>query len=791
MVDPPLTTAELAHLLTMSGLEVEACEPVAPPFSGVVVGEVRSVDKHPNADRLTVCKVDVGGGTLLEIVCGAPNVVVGMKVPCAVVGAALPGESADQPLRITAATMRGVRSQGMLCSARELKLSDDHSGLLALDRAAPLGADVRQYLKLDDHVFTIKLTPNRADCLSVLGVAREVAALTGAPLSAPEIPAVPKKIADTFPVKISSADGCGRFTARVIRNVNAAAPTPDWMRLRLERAGQRSISALVDVTNYVMLELGRPLHVYDLDKLKTAIDVRFGREGESVKLLNEQIVMLEPDVLAITDASGVIGLAGIMGGDSTKADERTRNVLLEAAFFFPDAIAGRARRYKFASDASHRFERGVDYDNNIAGIERATRLILDICGGEPGPVADHIARLPQRKPVRMRVARARKVLGVPIDAAEMGQIFTRLRLRFEQSGEEAFLVTPPSYRFDLELEEDLIEEIARVHGFDNIPARPPLARAAMQSEPETSRSLHELRAELAGLDYQEVLNFSFVEPQWELDFAGNADPIRLLNPIASQNSVMRSGLIGGLVANIRYNLDRQASRVRVFEIGRVFLRAPGAPEGPLDVAGIRQPVRIAAAAFGPPAEEQWGTATRKLDLFDVKGDLEMLLHAANIAFERAVHPALHPGRSARVLARGEPIGWIGELHPRLQQKYEIPGPLVVFEVDAAPLQQLPLPVYREVPRFPAVTRDLAMTFPEEIPVQTILLDLAVHKPPLVHDIKLFDFYRGPAIEDGRKSLAFRVLLQDTQKTMTDPEVESAVAQLVLRLERQFNGKLRD
>jgi phenylalanyl-tRNA synthetase beta chain len=791
LVDPPLDTAALSHLLTMSGLEVEACDPVAPPFSGVVVGHVLSAEKHPNADRLKVCQVDVGSGTPLNIVCGAPNVAAGMKVPCALIGASLPGESVEQPLRITAATMRGVQSQGMLCSARELKLSDDHSGLLALDAAAPIGADVRQLLALDDHVFTIKLTPNRADCLSLLGVAREVAALTGAPLKPPPVGAVPRRVSDTFPVKISAPDGCGRFTARVIRGVNAAAPTPDWMRVRLERAGQRSISALVDVTNYVMLELGRPLHVYDLDKLSQEIDVRFARVGENVKLLNEQTVELTDDVLAITDASGVIGLAGIMGGESTKAELSTRNVVLEAAFFFPDVIAGRARRYKFSSDASHRFERGVDFDNNIAGIERATQLILDICGGEPGPVADHIAVLPGRKPVRMRVERARKVIGVPISAIEMAGIFTRLGLPFERSGDEAFVVTPPSYRFDLQIEEDLIEEIARVYGFDRIPALPPLARSIMRSEPETSRSLHAIRGQLASLDYQEVINFSFVEPRWELDFAANADPIRLLNPIASQNSVMRSNLIAGLVSTVRYNVDRRAERVRVFEAGRVFLRVPDAPEGPLDVAGIRQPVRVAAAAFGSADSEQWGVRARPVDLYDVKGDLEMLLGNVSARFERATHPALHPGRSARVLVDGDPAGWIGELHPRLLQQYDIPGPVVVFEVDAKPLQARPLPVYREVPRVPAVTRDLAMTFPDEVRVQAIFDDLAAHQPPQVARITLFDVYRGPGVENGRKSLAFRVLLQDTQKTMTDPEVESAVAQLVLRLQLQFNGKLRD
>ncbi len=404
LVDPKLATAELAHLLTMSGLEIEDCREVAPPFSGVVVGEVLKVEKHPNADKLTVCQVDIGGAQPLNIVCGAPNVAQGMKVPCALVGARLPGSAPDRPFEIKAATMRGVESRGMLCSARELGLSEDHSGLLKLREDALIGRDVREVLALDDRILTVKLTPNRPDCLSVLGVAREVAALTRAPLRPPQISAVPPRSETTFPVKISAADGCGRFAGRVIRNVNAKASSPEWIKQRLERAGQRSISALVDVTNYVMLELGRPLHVYDLDKLKGGIDVRFGRKGEKLTLLNEQTVELDDSVLAITDASGPIGLAGIMGGDSTKADLDTRNVFLEAAFFFPDAIAGRARRYNFTSDASHRFERGVDFENNIEGIERATALVLEICGGEPGPVADTVAKLPRRHPVKMRVS---------------------------------------------------------------------------------------------------------------------------------------------------------------------------------------------------------------------------------------------------------------------------------------------------------------------------------------------------------------------------------------------------
>jgi phenylalanyl-tRNA synthetase beta chain len=794
MVDPPLTTPQLAHLLTMAGFEVESCNPVAPPFSKVVIAQVRTVAKHPNADRLMVCQVDAGLDKLLTIVCGAPNVAPGMKAPCALVGASLPGQGAGEHSEVKVATMRGVESQGMLCSARELGLSDDHSGLLALDAEAPLGRDVREYLALDDHVFTIKLTPNRADCLSILGVAREVAGLTGATLSPPAIAPVRNASDAIFPVRISDPEGCGRFTGRVIRDVNARAATPEWMRQRLERAGQRSISALVDVTNYVMLELGRPLHVYDLEKLSGSIDVRWGRAGEQLQLLNEQVVTLEADVLAITDESGPIGLAGIMGGDSTKADLDSRHVFLEAAFFFPEAIAGRARRFNFASDASHRFERGVDFDNNVPGIERATQLIQDICGGSAGPVVDTIASLPERQPVVMRVERAQRIIGVPIPADEMASIFARLRLPFQRDGsgaEEAFRVMPPSYRFDLQIEEDLVEEVARVHGFERLPIRPPVAPAVMRDEPEAHRSLHALRATVAAADYLEVINFTFVEPQWEADFAGNLNPIRLLNPIASQLSVMRSSLLGGLVANLRYNLNRRATRVRVFEIGRVFLRASGMPEAPLEVAGIRQPVRIGGAAFGPALEEQWGVATRVVDFFDVKGDLENLLWPRQARFEPAAHPGFHPGRSARVVLDGLAIGWLGELHPLWQEKYELPAGAILFEVDAAPLQQVEMPVLRQVPRFPAVSRDISVLVPETVPIQAILDDLAVHKPASVDSIWLFDLYRGPGVENGRKSLAFRVLLQDTQKTMTDPEVESAVAQLRARLVRQFGAKLRD
>src|SRR5882672_7048557 len=569
-VDPPLGSEELAHLLTMSGVEVESSSPVAPPFSGVVVGQVLSVQKHPNADRLTVCSVDAGTGAPLAVVCGAPNVAAGMKAPLALVGATLPGG-----LAIKATTMRGVESHGMLCSGRELGLSDDHSGLLALPSDARPGRDVREVLALDDRVFTLKLTPNRADCLSVLGVAREVSALTRAKLQAPDIRSVPPSSDAKFPVKISDPRGCGRFAGRVIRNLNAAALTPAWMKERLERAGQRSISALVDVTNYVMLELGRPLHVYDLDKLEGGIEVRFGKAGERLKLLNEVTVEVDDAVLCITDGSGPIGLAGVMGGDSTKAELDTRHIFLESAFFYPEAVAGRARRYNLSSDAAHRFERGVDFSNCVDGIERATSLITEICGGEPGPTVDVVAGLPKRSPVRMRVTRAHKVIGVPVSAGDMADIFNRLGLAYARETGRAgdtFVVTPPSFRFDIEIEEDLIEEVARVYGFERIPARPPHAPLTMRPQREGHRSPHALRQRLADADYQEVINFGFVDPQWEADFAGEANPIRVLNPIASHLAVMRTTLIGSLVSNVGYNVARKAPRVRIFEMGRVYLR---------------------------------------------------------------------------------------------------------------------------------------------------------------------------------------------------------------------------
>ena len=784
--NPKLSGRELSDRLTMSGVEVEAYEPLGPQFSGVVAAEVLSVEKHPNADKLTVCKVKAGKETL-QVVCGAPNVRVGMKALVAKVGARLPN------LEIKSTQLRGVQSEGMLCSARELGLSSDHSGLLELAADAKPGSDARAVLGLDDHILTLKLTPNRADCLSVLGIARELSAVTKSKLKPVAIKPVPAKSKERHPVRLSAPEGCGRFAGRVIRGVDSQAPTPAWMRERLERAGQRSISALVDVTNYIMLELGRPLHVYDLGKLRGPINVRWGRKGEKVLLLNEQEVEVDDSVLCITDDSGVIGLGGIMGGESTKADEGTKNVFLESAFFWPDAIQGRARRYNFTSDASHRFERGVDFDNNVDGIERATRLILDICGGEPGPTVDTVARLPKRKPVAMRVARAQKVIGVPVPAKEMASAFSRLG--FDASfRKDSFTVKPPSYRFDIAIEEDLIEEVARLYGFERILAHPPRVAAGMLAVPEQKRSLHVLRERLAAADYREVINFSFVEPQWENDFGkpespGEA-PIRLLNPIVSQQSVMRTSLIGSLVEVARKNHFRKVPRIRIFEVGRVFLRDPQAKDGPLSVGGLRQPMRIAAAAQGPALAEQWDSPPRAVDFFDLKADLESMIAPLVARFEPAAHPAFHPARSARVLVDGRPVGWIGELHPKWQQKYELPQAPVLFEVDAELLQATPLPQPGIPSNQPVVVRDISMLFPLEVPVQAIFDAIQAEKPPIVGLVSLLSLFRGPGVPADRKSLAFRVVMQDTERTLTDAEADAARDALVALLGGKFAASLR-
>ncbi|WP_213761697.1 phenylalanine--tRNA ligase subunit beta [Caballeronia sp. dw_19] len=799
-VDPKLSTDELSHALTMAGLEVESLAPVAPPTTKIVVGQVLEVAKHPNADKLNVCQVDAGTGETLTIVCGAPNVSPGIKVPVALVGAELPpAEAGGAPFAIKLSKLRGVESQGMLCSARELKLSEDHSGLLILPADTPIGQDIRQTLNLDDTVFEIKLTPNKADCLSVFGVARETAAITGAALHALEMPPVAVTIDEILPVNVLAPDLCGRFSGRVIRGVNAHAKTPHWMVERLERSGQRSISALVDISNYVMLELGRPTHVFDLDKIHGGIEVRWGKKGETLKLLNGNTVELDETVGVIADDRHVESLAGIMGGDSTAVSLDTTNIYLEAAFWWPDSIRGRARKYNFSTDAAHRFERGVDYSTTVEHIERISKLILDICGGNAGPVDDQTLNVPTREPVSMRVSRANRIIGVAIGAEEIAQIFTRLGLTFTHDG-DTFAVTPPPYRFDIEIEEDLIEEVARIYGFEKIPARPPVATSEMRPTNETKRSIHVLRHAVAARDYAETVNFSFVDAEWEADFAGNTNPVKLLNPIASQLSVMRTTLFGSLISVLRHNLNRRADRIRVFEAGRVFLHDPAIKAGELAIEGFDQPKMIGGLAYGPAFEEQWGAKpSRSVDFFDVKGDVEALFAPVVPRFVKAEHPALHPGRSARIEIDGRAVGWIGDLHPRWMQKYDLPHAPVLFEIEADALIQRALPVPSDVSKFPPVRRDIAIVVDQKVEVQALIdeLESARSEPACKHvtRVALFDEFRPKSSTSGgldahEKSLAFRVTLQDTGGTLQDETVETAIKTLVERLARVHGARLR-
>ncbi len=783
LVDPKLTSEELSHLLTMAGLEVEELDPVASAFHSVVVAQVLEVVKHPDADRLNVCQVDIGTGTPQQIVCGAPNVAAGLKVPCALPGAELPGD-----FKIKIAKVRGIESSGMLCSAKELGIDEDASGLLVLPVDAPIGQDIRQYLDLNDNQFELKLTPNRADCLSLLGIAREVGAITGAPTCLPEVGEVAATIADTRAVVLDAPEACPLYCGRIIKGVDAKAPTPEWMKRRLERSGIRAISALVDVTNYVMLELGQPLHAFDNTRLEGAVHARLAKPAEKLLLLNEQTIAVDADVLMIADESKPLAMAGIMGGEESGITLETSELFLESAFFAPKAIAGRARRYGFGSDASHRFERGVDFGGVRRAIERATQLIIDICGGQAGPVVEAKAALPARTPVRLRTARAEKVLGLALGAERIAGLFKGLALSFEQQGDD-FLVTPPSWRFDMEIEEDLIEEIARLYGYDNIPSPAPRGRMQMMLQPEAQRPAYRIRQMLADRGYQEVVNFAFVETAWEADFAGKtdeADLIRLANPIASQMAVMRSTLFGGLISNLVTNLKRKQSRVRLFEVGRSFHRDPAAQP----VAGFRQPWRLAGLAFGGALPEGWGSGARKVDFYDVKGDIEALLAPAQLRFEKLVHPALHPGRAARILLDGVEIGCVGELHPEWVQKYDLPQAPVMFELDFASVKAVLVPAYAEVSKFPPVIRDLAVLVDQDLALQTLLDGLKGAVPALVQDVQLFDVYVGKGVPENKKSLAFRIVMQDTQRTLLDSEVDAAMQQLVSCLEQAFGAQLR-
>jgi phenylalanyl-tRNA synthetase beta chain len=683
-------------------------------------------------------------------------------------------------------------------------LSDDHSGLLVLG-PAPIGSDVRSVLALDDHVLVIKLTPNRADCLSVVGIAREAAAITAAPLRIPTIAPVAPSIAERLKVHVEAADLCGRFSGRVIRGVNARAPTPEWMQQRLLRSGQRPISALVDISNYVMLEYGRPSHVFDLDKVHGPLHVRWGRPGEQVELLNGQTATVDSGVGVIADDRGVEALAGIMGGEATAVSLDTTNIYVEAAFWWPDSIRGRARRFNFTTDAGHRFERGVDYATTVEHIEHITRLIQEICGGAPAPIDDTFLAMPQRPPIQLRIERCRRVLGMPLTAEDIAATFTRLQLPFERSA-DSFKVTPPSYRFDLATEEDLIEEVARLYGYDRIPSQPPLAPSSMRVRSEERRSAHEIRKLLADLGYQELINYAFVDAQSEAELSEGSESIQVLNPIASQMSVMRSTLLGGLLGTLVYNLNRKAAGARLFEIGRVFHRDPAAVEGPLGVAGVTQPLMVAGLAYGSADDEQWSIRSRGVDFYDVKGDVERLFAPRRIRFERSTHRALHPGRGADIVLDGKRIGAIGELHPRLQQRYELPQPAVVFEIELEPLLRQGLPEVQALSKFQPLQRDIAIVVDERVPYADI--EAAIdsrsredRRLSALSDLRLFDVYRPRSAEatveaganallNKDKSLAIRIVLQDTEKALSDTDADGAVAAVVEELTQRFGARLR-
>jgi phenylalanyl-tRNA synthetase beta chain len=792
--NPPLSTQQLADLLTMSGFEVEELRPVAPPFSGIVVAEILEAVQHPQADRLRVCKVSIGSGEPLQIVCGAPNARAGLKAPLATVGAELPpaDDSKDgKPFKIGVGKLRGVESRGMLCSAKELKIADDHGGLLELPADAPLGTNLREYLKLDDHVFTLKLTPNLAHALSVYGIAREVAALTGAPLVTPPIAPVKPTHDRKLPVEVQAPDLCGRFSGRVVRGVNPKAKTPQWMVDRLARCGQRSVTALVDISNYVMFEYGRPSHIFDLDKIHEKLVVRWGRAGEQLKLLNGNTITVDEQVGVIADAKEVESLAGIMGGDATAVSDDTTNIYVEAAFWWPEAVQGRSRRFNFSTDAGHRFERGVDPALTVEHIERITSLVQQICGGEAGPMDDQVLRLPEAKPVSLRVARAAKVIGLPVTQDQCAGVFRRLGFAFTEAP-GVLTVTPPSWRFDLAIEEDLIEEVIRVIGYDKLPTTPPLAPVTARVRTESRRGVNVVQRLLASLGYQETINFSFVEERWEHELAGNADPIKVLNPIASPLAVMRSSLVGSLVGVLRHNLARRATRARVFEIGRVFRRDPAAQDGPLSVAGVHQPTRVAGLAYGPVDTLQWGTKERAVDFYDLKGDVEALLAPAKPVFVPDAHPAFHPGRSARVELGGVAVGHIGELHPKWRQAYELPQAPVLFELDLQAVLARALPSFQPLPRQQAVQRDLALVVGDAVTHDALIGRLA--DDALIRSATVFDVYK-PAqpvagIGSGEKSLAVRLELLDAEATLTDDRIAATVTAALERVQAAFGARLR-
>lgn len=780
LVNPSYSSDELAHILTMAGLEVESVEATAPPFDKVVVAEVVSIEKHPSADRLNVCQVDIGfGDKPLQIVCGAPNVAVGVKVPCALVGAHLPG------IDIKRSALRGVESFGMLCSAKELGLNENADGLLLLPNDAPNGMNFRDFYALDDKIFTLKLTPNRADCLGLFGIAREVSAITATDLTLPVIRPAECAIDSALNMQIDTPDACPLYCGRVVQGISLDVVTPLWLVQRLERGGIRSVNAVVDILNYVMLEIGQPMHAFDLAKINNThpgkIYVRYAEKGERLELLNGINLELEPDMLIIADENAPLALAGIMGGVSSSVQQETADLFLESAFFSPEVISGKSFRLGFGSDSAHRFERGVNFAATRDALERATELILKICGGKAGPITEAKYTLPQRQAVKVRASRLNRLLGIEIDCELISAIFKRLKFDFVVNG-DVFCVTPPAYRFDLAIEEDFIEEVARIYGYDHIPTSLPRPEMSMLPEPEViDISSTRLKHILINRDYREVINYAFVEANWEIDFANNSLPVVLKNPISSQMEVMRSSLIGGLIANLQFNLNRKQNRVRIFEVGCCFTKNEG---------HYQQIENIAGLCYGDVVPEQWGISSRNIDFFDVKMDLESLFLPKSVIFEKSLHPALHPGKSAQIYMDNTIAGWLGELHPRLQRKYDLPKAPILFELRLSALSSRELPKIKNLSKFPPVRRDIAIVVSNDISAHSLLESMNTEKAAIVSEIYLFDLYSGKGMEPGKKSLAFRILLQDAEKTLIDKEVDEAITKLINVLESKYNAKLR-
>jgi phenylalanyl-tRNA synthetase beta chain len=790
----PWRAPELGSRLTMAGLELEALEPAAPPFSGVVVAEILSAQKHPQADKLRVCRVSTGQGEPLQIVCGAPNARAGLKSALAVVGAKLPGD-----LAIGAAKLRGVESAGMLCSAKELGLAEASNGILELPPDAPAGKDLRQYLELDDVILELNVTPNRGDAMSVIGVAREVAALSGEKLTAPvmrdgEAARPATTLRDTFGVHLDAPAGCPKFVGRVIRGVNNRAATPVWMRERLRRAGVRSISPVVDVTNYVMLELGQPMHAYDLAKLTGDIRVRFGRAGETITLLDGKTVEVQADVLLITDGAGPVGIAGIMGGQRTAVSDETTDVFFEAAYFSPDAVIGRAMRWGLTTDASQRFERGVDPSQQERGIERATELLLAIGGGEAGPAVAHRSEehLSARAAVTLRRRQLARLLGAAIDDVRVRASLEGLGMRVEPV-EEGWRVVPPPHRFDIAIEADLIEEVARIIGYEAIAQADAHVPQRFGSLPGARPVERELLQTLSLRGYHEAITYAFVDPQLQTRLFPDQAGITLANPIASDLSVMRVSLWPGLIKAALENQRRQQDRIRLFEHGARFVGA----EAAADARGATREIdTLAGIACGQRLPEQWGLPREMrspVDFFDVKGDLEALLAAtgAQFTFEPGALPCLHPGRAARLLRDGRPVGWLGELHPSLVKALEFTYPPVLFELDIEAALASARPAYREVSRFPLVRRDLAVVVDESVALSSLAERVTFTASSLLRDLRVFDVYRGPGVEAGRKSVALGLIFQDISRTLTEDDIAGLMAAVVADLRVSLNAKIRE